>query len=101
MQAGKYLFPGGVDVHTHVDIELMGYRSVDDFYSGDCGRGVWRVVTTIGRLCLARNRPVDSGQRRSLGGGKAKDKSIIDYGIHPVILEPTRQIIDENGRRDC
>ncbi len=28
---GCYLFPGGVDVHTHVDIELMGHRSIDDF----------------------------------------------------------------------
>ncbi|MGE0685068.1 MAG: dihydropyrimidinase, partial [Candidatus Binatia bacterium] len=25
---GKYLFPGGVDVHTHVDFELLGNRSV-------------------------------------------------------------------------
>ena len=90
---GKYLFPGGVDVHTHVDIELMGYRSVDDFYSGSvaaaCGG-----VTTIVDYALP-----EAGQ--SIQGSveaweeKAKDKSIIDYGLHPVILEPTPQIIDE------
>jgi dihydropyrimidinase len=26
---------------------------------------------------------------------KAKDKAVIDYGLHPVILEPTQKIIDE------
>jgi dihydropyrimidinase len=31
---GKYLLPGGVDVHTHVDLKLLGHQSVDDFYSG-------------------------------------------------------------------
>ena len=89
----NYLFPGGVDVHTHVDIELMGHRSVDDFYSGTvaaaCGG-----VTTIVDYALP-----EAGQ--SIQGSveaweeKAKDKALIDYGIHPVILEPTRQIIDE------
>ena len=27
--AGKLLVPGGVDVHTHVDFELMGFQSAD------------------------------------------------------------------------
>src|SRR5712692_8376207 len=27
---GKYLFPGGVDVHTHVDFTLLGRQGVED-----------------------------------------------------------------------
>ena len=91
--SGKYLFPGGVDVHTHVDIELMGYRSVDDFYSGTvaaaCGG-----VTTIVDYALPETGQSIQGSVEAWEE-KAKDKSIIDYGIHPVILEPTQQIIDE------
>ena len=44
---GKYLLPGGVDVHTHVDVELMGHRSVDDFYSGTVAAACGGVTTIV------------------------------------------------------
>lgn len=90
---GKYLFPGGVDVHTHVDFELLGNRSVDDFYSGTAAAACGG-VTTIVDYALP-----ESGQ--SIQGSietwrkKAQDKAVIDYGLHPVILDPTQKIIDE------
>ncbi|XP_046985069.1 dihydropyrimidinase-like isoform X2 [Schistocerca americana] len=31
---GKYVIPGGIDPHTHLEIEFMGAKSVDDFYRG-------------------------------------------------------------------
>uniref|UniRef100_A0A1B6IG16 dihydropyrimidinase n=1 Tax=Homalodisca liturata TaxID=320908 RepID=A0A1B6IG16_9HEMI len=31
---GMYLLPGGIDPHTHLELELMGATSVDDFYQG-------------------------------------------------------------------
>ena len=31
---GKYVMPGGIDPHTHFEVELMGAKSVDDFYQG-------------------------------------------------------------------
>src|SRR5262249_23201480 len=31
---GKYLFPGGIDVHTHLDMPFGGTTSTDDFESG-------------------------------------------------------------------
>ena len=32
--AGKYVLPGGVDVHTHMDLDVGFSRAVDDFYDG-------------------------------------------------------------------
>ena len=32
--AGKYVLPGGVDVHTHMDLLAGSSRAVDDFYDG-------------------------------------------------------------------
>lgn len=31
---GKYIIPGGIDPHTHFELEFMGATSVDDFYQG-------------------------------------------------------------------
>ena len=30
----KYVLPGAVDVHTHMDLQAGKYRAVDDFYTG-------------------------------------------------------------------
>ena len=31
---GKYIFPGGIDAHTHLDLPFMGTSSSDDFLTG-------------------------------------------------------------------
>src|SRR5688500_17246123 len=32
--AGKYILPGGIDVHTHLELPFGGTVSSDDFYTG-------------------------------------------------------------------
>ncbi|CAF0809988.1 unnamed protein product [Rotaria sordida] len=31
---GKFVMPGGIDTQTHLELEFMGTRTVDDFYTG-------------------------------------------------------------------
>ncbi|KAK5892822.1 hypothetical protein CesoFtcFv8_013172 [Champsocephalus esox] len=31
---GKLVIPGGIDTHTHMELEFMGTKAVDDFYIG-------------------------------------------------------------------
>lgn len=31
---GKYVMPGGIDAHTHLNMPFMGTTTADDFYIG-------------------------------------------------------------------
>ncbi len=90
---GCYLFPGGVDVHTHVDVELMGHRSIDDFYSGTVSAACGGVTSIIDYALPEPGQSIQASVEA--WQKKAQDKAIIDYGLHPVILNPTPHIIDE------
>jgi dihydropyrimidinase len=90
---GKYLFPGGVDVHTHVDFELLGNRSVDDFYSGTAAAACGGVTTIIDYALPEPGQSIQGSVEA--WQKKAQDKAVIDYGLHPAILEPTQKILDE------
>ncbi|KAJ1193473.1 hypothetical protein NDU88_002770 [Pleurodeles waltl] len=32
--SGRLVMPGGIDTHTHFQLDFMGTKSVDDFYVG-------------------------------------------------------------------
>ncbi len=42
---GLQVLPGGIDVHTHLDIDLGGMRSIDDFESGTAAAACGGVTT--------------------------------------------------------
>src|SRR5215472_16892472 len=43
---GKYVFPGGMDVHTHLDMPFGGTTSADDFETGTRA-AAWGGTTTL------------------------------------------------------
>jgi dihydropyrimidinase len=91
--AGKFLFPGGIDVHTHADINLNGMQSADDFYSATVAAACGGVTTIID---YAFPEPGQSLMSAVTGWiKKATPKVVIDYGVHPVVLEPTDRNIAE------
>ncbi|MDH5504339.1 MAG: amidohydrolase family protein, partial [Acidimicrobiia bacterium] len=44
--SGKYVFPGGVDVHTHMELPFGGTNASDNFESGSRA-AAWGGTTTI------------------------------------------------------
>ena len=50
--AGKYVLPGGVDVHTHMDLQAGAHRAVDDFYTGTVAAPSRRTTTNFDNIAI-------------------------------------------------
>ena len=81
---GKYVLPGGIDVHTHLDLDVGIAVAQDDFYTGTvaaaCG-GTTSIVDHIafGPKGCALSHQIDHYHE------KARGNAVIDYGFHGVI----------------
>ena len=91
--AGKFLFPGGVDVHTHADISLNGMHSADDFHSATVAAACGGVTTIIDYAFPEPGQSLIGAVSAWIK--KATPKVVIDYGVHPVVLEPNERNIAE------
>jgi dihydropyrimidinase len=84
---GKYVMPGGIDAHTHLDMPLGAIRSVDDFESGAVAAAWGGTTTIIDYAAHAHGERLahglDAWQR------KAEGKAVIDYGFHMTLSEFT------------
>jgi dihydropyrimidinase len=82
---GCYLFPGGVDAHTHMDLPFMGTSSSDDFETGTLA-GLHGGTTTI--IDFAFQKQGDSLQNAlNTWHEKADGKAVGDYAFHMVVTD--------------
>jgi dihydropyrimidinase len=81
----KFVIPGGVDVHTHLDMPFGGTTSSDDFESGT------RAAAFGGTTCLIdfAIQPKGEKMRDALDTWwkKAEGKATIDYGLHMIVTD--------------
>ncbi len=81
----KFVIPGGVDVHTHLDMPFGGTTSSDDFESGT------RAAAFGGTTCLIDFAIQSKGTRMrdalDIWWKKAQGKATIDYGLHMIITD--------------
>jgi dihydropyrimidinase len=83
--SGCYLFPGGVDAHTHMDLPFMGTFSSDDFESGTLA-GLHGGTTTI--IDFAFQKQGDSlANALNTWHEKADGKAVGDYAFHMVVTD--------------
>src|SRR5215218_3666758 len=81
--AGKYVVPGGVDVHTHMELPFGGTSASDTFETGTRA-AAWGGTTTIVDFAVQR-----TGERVMDGleawHAKAEGECAIDYGFHMIL----------------
>ena len=82
--AGLYVLPGGVDVHTHLDMPLKnGLKSADDFVTGTIAAAAGGTTTIVDYACQEENGTL----KEALDTWKAKAKgACVDYGMHMSIV---------------
>ena len=81
--AGKLVVPGGVDVHTHMEIPIMGTVSADDFETGTRA-AAWGGTTTIVDFAT-QNYGENVRECLDQRMAQAEGRCAIDYGFHMII----------------
>jgi dihydropyrimidinase len=90
---GKTIIPGGIDVHTHLNLDVGFTRVSDDFYTGTVA-AAWGGTTTIvdhpgfGPAGCALDHQIKKYHEF------AENKAVIDYGFHGVIQHLDDAVLD-------
>jgi len=89
---GRYVMPGGVDVHTHMDLPFGGTVCSDDFETGTRA-AAFGGTTTIVDFAVQDH---GEGLRQGLDRWFAKAQSACtDYGFHVIVREVSDGILKE------
>lgn len=80
---GKFVMPGGIDPHTHLEFEFMDTEAIDDFFSGQAAALAGGTTMHID-FVIPMNGSLSSGFKAYVE--KAK-KSCMDYGFHMAITK--------------
>ncbi|XP_053668919.1 dihydropyrimidinase [Anopheles marshallii] len=90
---GKLVMPGGIDPHTHFQLEFGGTVAVDDFYKGTKA-AVAGGTTTIMDFVLPK-KGESLLEAYDTWRARADPKVVCDYGLHVGITWWSKSVRDE------
>ena len=83
--AGKYVLPGGIDVHTHLDMPFGGTTSADDFETGTRAAAFGGTTTLIDFAIQYKGQTLRTAFDTWMK--KAAGKAVADYSFHCIITD--------------
>ncbi|PYU33000.1 MAG: dihydropyrimidinase [Acidobacteria bacterium] len=94
--AGLLVMPGGIDVHTHLDMPFGGTTSSDDFQTGTIAAAHGGTTTLIDFAIQYKGQTL----RQAFEGWmkKAEGKAVTDYAFHCIITELGDAHLEEMGQ---
>jgi dihydropyrimidinase len=94
---GKFVLPGGIDAHTHLDMPLGDPRgeitSADDFESGTIAAAIGGTTCVIDYATQSRGGTLADAYET--WHRKARGKAAIDYGFHMIVCDYAPAVEEE------
>ena len=91
--SGKLILPGGVDPHTHFDLEMYATVSSDDHYSGHKAAAFGGTTTVMDFIPQPPSGSLRSGVET--WHAKVDNKAAVDWGFHMNITRLDESILTE------
>jgi dihydropyrimidinase len=79
------VMPGGIDVHTHLDMPFGGTTSADDFETGTRAAAFGGTTTIVDFAIQAKGTKMRDAL--DTWWKKAEGKTCIDYGLHMIVTD--------------
>src|SRR5881394_1211566 len=94
--SGCLIIPGGIDVHTHLDMPFGGTTSADDFQTGTIPAAFGGTTTLIDFAIQYKGQTLR--QAFDTWMKKAHDKAVTDYAFHCIITDLGSAQLEEMGQ---
>jgi dihydropyrimidinase len=89
--SGRYVIPGGIDAHTHMELQTPHAVASDDFATGTAAAAWGGTTTIIDYAGHDYGEPLLAGLAR--WQAKAAGKAHIDYGLHMMVKEVSDRVL--------
>ncbi|MFE9251632.1 dihydropyrimidinase [Streptomyces sp. NPDC007088] len=90
---GKYVIPGGVDGHTHMEMPFGGTFASDTFETGTRAAAWGGTTTVVDFVVQSVGRPLREGL--DTWHAKAEGNCAIDYGFHMILSDVNDSTLKE------
>src|SRR4051812_29881415 len=84
---GKYVIPGAIDVHTHMELPFGGTFAKDTFETGTRAAAFGGTTTIVDFAVQSKGKSLREGLET--WWAKAEGNAVIDYGFHMIISDVT------------
>ena len=91
--SGKYVLPGAIDPHTHISMPFMGTSAQDDYKTGTIAAACGGVTCVVDFDLQQKGESILEALERKQSW--AEGKTVVDYSLHPAIMDPRPEVIDE------
>jgi dihydropyrimidinase len=82
---GKYIIPGGIDVHTHMELPFGGTSAKDTFESGTRAAAFGGTTTIVDFAVQGKGQSLREGL--DAWHAKAEGNAVADYGFHMIMSD--------------
>src|SRR5438876_8736699 len=91
--SGKYVLPGGIDVHTHLDMPFGGATSADDFETGTIAAAFGGTTSIVDFAIQYKGQTLHHAWETWMK--KAESRAVVDYGFHMIMTDMNDQVEQE------